>query len=159
MIVEAQLTREQFRRLSLLRHFQRAPFYIWASVAAGLTAIATVYFRPQLILVGWVPFLAYVLVGLVSAVRGGRDRRAPYFLPTRYDLSPKGVEVKTERGGSHLAWSDFTGSRKMVGCYVLTLRSGAILAIPQEAVPPRERPRLEALLDEKLTASRGRRGT
>lgn len=154
MVIESRLTRQQFVRLAVLRHFQRAQFYVFASLAAGLTAFGIVLGRAILVPAGWVPFLVYILAGIVGAVRDGRAKDAPYFLPTRYDLTAGGVDVATSRGRSHLDWSRFEGFRKMVGCYVLILGGGAILAIPEEAVPRGQAGRLEELIRRHLGQGR-----
>ena len=146
MVIEAGLTRDQFVRLSVLRHFQRIHFYIFAMAAAGLTAWALLRGPLVFLLVGWVPFLVYVLVGVMTAIKDGNNKDNPVFLSTRYEFSKKGVSISNTQGTSQLAWQDFLGWKVMVKCYVLTLTSGAILAIPQNAVPANQKAKFENLL-------------
>ena len=146
MTIETRLSKEQFIRLSILRHIQRKTFYFWAFVCAVLTAYALLR-GPYLLLLGaWVPFLLYLLVGVLGAFRAGADENQPYFLPTRYEFTKQGVSVSTAQNSSHLQWQHFAQWKMMARCYVLVLSAGPILAIPTTAVPPARIPEFESLL-------------
>lgn len=154
MVIETSLSREQFVRLAILRHFQRTTFYIYATLCAGLTAYALVQGTALLLLVAWVPFLLYIMVGVIGAWRASRDKASPVFLPTRYEFTPQGVAISTRRGNTNLDWDHFSEWRTMLNCYILVLTGGAILAIPQAAVPPHQTAGFEKLLTDKLGRSR-----
>ena len=150
MVIETSLTRDQFIRLSILRHFQRIHFYVFALTAAGLTAWGLLRGPLIFILVGWIPFFVYIIVGVITAVKDGRDEDNPIFSSTRYEFTKKGVSINSKAGNSNLAWQDFIGWKMMTKCYVLTLSSGAILAIPQTAVPINQIAKFESLLNRNI---------
>lgn len=149
LVVETQLTKEQFIRLSILRHFQRTGFYFTALTSGAVAAYAWFNGLLTILLLAWAPLLLYVVFGVVMAWRDSQLQHAP-FLPTRYEFSDTGVHVRTEEGSGKLYWADFATWREMVGCYVLVLTAGAILAIPQKSVPPRIRAQFEALLNKRI---------
>ena len=150
MVIETNLTKDQFVRLSILRHFQRIHFYVFALIAAGLTAWGLMRGPLIFILVGWVPFLVYIFVGVFTAVKDGRDEDNPVFSSTRYEFTKKGVSIDSKVGKSNLGWQDFISWKTMTKCYVLTLTSGAILAIPQTAVPVNQITKFESLLNRNI---------
>lgn len=146
MVIESQLSRDQFIRLFLLRHFQRMSFYFYALTSGALTAYALMGGPFVLIFVGWVPLGLYIMAGLISAFMGSWGQDRPYLLRTRYEFGEEGVKLQSAAGNSALQWQHIAGWRVMVGCYVLELTGGAILAIPQKAVPPHRMSDFEALL-------------
>jgi len=150
MTFEATLSREQFIRLSILRHIQRRTFYFWAIVCAILTAYALVIGPYLLLYAAWVPFVLYLLAGVFIAVQNGLQKDQPYFLPTRYEFDKSGVSLSTLQGQSQLTWEHFADWKKIARCYVLSLTAGPILAIPQKAVPAAQVGKFEALLDKHL---------
>lgn len=151
MVIEAQLKRDQFVRLAVLRHFQRTSFYIYSIGCALLTAYGLVFGPLALLLAAWVPFLLYIFVGVLGAWRESRLPDRPYFLKTRYEFKPQGVTVSTAQGESDLGWDKIRDWRVLVDCYVLELIWGSILAIPQSDVPQHQREKLETLLSERVT--------
>ncbi len=150
MIIETKLAKDQFFRLAVLRHFQRPTFYMYAFAAAALMAFAYVNGPLYLMLVGMVPFLLYIAMGVFSAWRDSRDTNQPYFLATRYEFGDRGVLIKTLQGQSELGWDQFEGWKMMVEIYVLFLSGGAIIAIPKSAVPKHQVEAFEGLLNRKI---------
>lgn len=151
---EASLSRQQFIRLAVLRHFQRLNFYLYASLCAMLSAYALLQGAYLVLLAAWVPFLCYIGFGVFGAWRASTARHAPIFLRTRYVFGPQGVELSTRQGRSQLGWEQFAGWRQLIGCYVLMLKGGSILAIPQDAVPKRQVAAFEQLLSEQIGGRR-----
>lgn len=154
MVIESTLSKDQFIRLSIARHLQRTMFYIYATLCAAITAYALFQGPLLLLLVAWMPFSFYIISGVIQAVSAGSVKDAPYFLPTRYEFTGQGVTISTSRGQSQLGWEHFQEWRHMVNCYVLVLSEGAILAIPQNAIPAGRAPRFEDLLRQHI----GKRG-
>jgi hypothetical protein len=149
LVIETSLTKDQFIRLSILRHIQRPTFYFIIITASVLTVWA-LYGGPfLLIFVVWTPLILYLIFGVVSAYRDSKLRQTP-FLPTRYEFGKKGVQVSTSEGSSLLPWNDFVGWRTLVGCYVLVLSAGAILAIPQQSLPKPKQEQLETMLTRRI---------
>lgn len=150
MTVETTLTREQFIRLSLLRHIQRKTFYFYAIMCAVLTAYALVWGPQLLLLVAWVPFILYLLLGLIGALRDGNNKEHPLFQPTRYQFDHKGLSIKSNQGQSQLEWQHFAGWKTMAACYVLFLKAGPMIAIPQSAFSAPQIPEFEGLLRQHI---------
>ncbi len=155
MVIDAQLKRIQVIRISLLRHFQRPTFYINAIAFTGFTAWAVLQGPLYLMLVGWLPLLMYTLVGVYSAFRAGGSNQA-HLLPTRYRFSDRGVEISNPQGQqSQIGWEHFVHWDKVLDCYVLSLSTGPVLAIPQEDVPNHQRDEFEAILRAGIDQRRG----
>jgi hypothetical protein len=153
MVIEAQLSTEQFSRLVLLRHFQRGSFYFYALTAAGLTSYVLLFGGPVLLLMlAWLPFGLYIILGLLNAYLGTRGGDQPYLLPTRYEFVAEGISIKHEQGEGHLNWEHLRGWRKQLDCYVIELKAGQIVAFPAEAVPKHRAEDLERLLDRHIKA-------
>lgn len=150
MIIEAQLTRDQFIRLAILYHLQRKQFYFFALTAAVVTAFALFAAQPVLLVVVWVPFLMYVGVGVFGAYKEGNDENNPVFKPTRYKFTDAGVAIGNPDHDSQLVWEHFSGWSMIAKMYVLKLKNGQILAIPQEAVSSTQSPKFRALLNTHL---------
>ncbi len=150
MVIEGQLSRDQFMRLFLLRHFQRLSFYFYALTSGALTAYGLFVGPLILVTLGWLPLGIYMMIGLVSGFLGSRGKDKPYLLPTRYEFSDQGVTMRSSAGSSNLSWEHFDGWRVMVGCYVLLLSVGAIVAFPQTAVAPHQMNEFEALLSRHI---------
>jgi hypothetical protein len=151
IVVEARLRPAQFFQLSLLRHFQRPSFYFYSITAAALTALSyTTPISLLILLVAWVPFITYMLLGLVNAYAGSRNPEQPYFLATRYEFASDALKLTTSQGSSKISWNQFKEWRKVVGCYVLVLQSGAIMAIPLSDVPRGREPAIEDFLKQKI---------
>lgn len=153
------LSRDQFIKLALVRHFSRGNFYFLAATCSLFTAYA-IYQDAWLLLVAvWPPFVLYIGYGIASVLRASRDPASPLFLPTHYEITDAGITVETEQGRSEIAWNEVTMFRVMVGCYVLYLESGLVLAIPQKAVPKEQVEPFEKFVSERLIEARRRWGT
>ncbi len=150
MNIEATLTPDQFVRLSMLHHFQRKQFYFFALTAAVVTAYAIFSGAYIMLAVVWLPFVLYVVVGIYGAYRESRDANNPVFKPTTYNFSSTGVAISSTAHNSQLGWEQFSGWSMMAQMYVLKLKSGQILAIPQAAVTSTQAPKLRALLNAHL---------
>ena len=150
MVIETTLSREQFIRLSIWRHIQRKTFYFWALTCAALTAFAILRGPQVLLVAAWLPFLLYLLLGIVTAFKQVTDKTSPLFLPTRYEFTDKGVAVSSQQGNSQLKWSHFAAWKVIAGCYVLVLAAGPIVAIPKSAVPVTQMSRFEGLLKKHV---------
>lgn len=148
--VESQLTKNQFMRLSILRHIQRTTFYFFAFTCAILTAYAIVLGPQSLLLVAWLPFILYIFMGFMNAYQGSQADGAPYFLSTRYEFAKSGVRLSAKSGKSRLKWEEIAAWKKMVGCYVLVLEGDAIVAIPEKDVPPSQSKQLEKVFNEYI---------
>jgi hypothetical protein len=150
MVIETSLTRDLFIRLSILRHFQRTMFYAYAILCAGLTAYSLFTNNQLLLLVAWVPFLIYIITGVLGAVQVSRNKESPVFLRTRYEFTPQGIDISTTQGRSQIEWAHVNEVQKMINCYVLVLANSSILAIPESAVPPHQKDSFEQLLRDYI---------
>lgn len=151
MVIEATLRKDQFIRLSLLRHFQRPFFYFYALTCAGITAyVLTGRADMVLLLVAWIPFGMYMLFGIINAVLGATGTNRPYLLKTRYEFTDQGVHVSSASGTGMLGWEQVSRWAKVTDCYVLYLKVGSIIAIPGAAVPPHKQARFKSLLQEHI---------
>ena len=150
MTVEAQLTKSQFARLAILYHIQRKQFYFYALTAAVVSVVAVVQQYWPLLIVVWLPFIFYVGIGVFGAYRDGANKDNPAFLQTTYKFSDTGVFVSTSQGRSNLKWNQFSGWSSIAGVYVLTLKEGAMLAIPQSAVKSTQIAKFNAMLDKHI---------
>ena len=150
MIIEAILSREQLIRLSILRHIQRSPFYFYAVTCAALTAYGLIFGPTILLLAGWAPFLLYMAIGIFGAIKAGGDANHPALLETRYELDKSGVMVTNSAGKSVLGWEHFSDWKIIAKCYILTLSSGDVLAIPQTAVSSAQVAKFEGWLEKYI---------
>jgi hypothetical protein len=152
MIIESTLTRQEFVRHALTRHFRRPAFYLYTVVCAVLTAYAFLQENPLtlLLVAAWLPLLVYGVSGWIRITRQGRDANLPLYLPTRYEFSKGGVELSSRQGRSKLPWDDFRAWRKQVGVYELTLTNGQVLVLSERAVPPRQIRAFEELLNKQI---------
>jgi len=150
--IETTLSKDQFIRLAILRHIQRKSFYFYAAIGAAVTAFAIVRGgQPILFLLAWIPFLFYVLPGVIGPFRQSRETDHPLFQPTRYEFSKQGVTIKNSDNESELEWSQFSEWKTVAQCYVLYLTAGPVLAIPQADVPVTQQARFEDLLERHLS--------
>jgi len=150
MVIKFQLKKEQFIRLSILYHIQRKQFYFYAFTAAIITAFAIISKNLVLLAVVWIPFLIYLGIGIFGAIRDGSNKDNPVFLPTTYKFTDKGVSISTAIGESDLGWNLFSGWQVIAKNYVLKLKNGSILAIPQNAISSTQAPKFKVLLDKHL---------
>lgn len=150
MTINATLSRDQFVRLSLLRHFQRTSFYFYALTCAALTSYTFFGGPVPLMIVGWVPFGIYILMGLANALTGSIGKNRPYLQPTRYEFTDQGVAIKNAQGESQLEWQHFASWQMLSDCYVLVLTAGSIIAIPRSAIPPHQSKQFEQILQQHI---------
>ncbi|NJN14842.1 MAG: YcxB family protein [Oscillochloris sp.] len=152
MVVEARLSPTQFRRIALLRHFQRPGFYFYSLTAAALTAgVLALGMRPIFLAVGWIPFVIYMVLGFINAIVGSRGDNRPYLLQTRYEFNARGVKMSTSQGSSELDWDAFLRWRKVINCYVLELKSGLVIAFPNDGLSPQRIQSLDDLFSREIT--------
>jgi hypothetical protein len=153
MIIESTLGRREFTRHALGRHFRRPIFYVYAMLAAILTAY-TIYdssvAQLPALAAGWLPFLVYGIVGFIAIPRRAKDPQLPVYQPTRYDLSTKSLIMTVGGRRSEFGWADFRSWRKSFGVYELLLKSGQLLLIAQSALGPRQVAGFEKLLRESI---------
>ncbi len=150
MVIETRLTRDQFIRLSVMRHFQRPMFYLNALACAAFTAYALFQGPWYIFILGWAPFMLYIIYGFFSAFQQANRHNHPYSMPTRYEFSNQGVHVSTSAGDNLLPWDQFVSWSTMADCYVLGLSAGSILAFPIDSVPQSKQPRLEDILKQNI---------
>jgi hypothetical protein len=154
MIIESTLSRQEVVRLGIWRYFQRPIFYALAGVAATLNAYAILAEEGTntgiIMLAAWLPFLVFVISGLIIIRRRSLDKSLPQYQRTRFDFSNRGIEIATREAKSQLAWNDFRGWKKIAGCYVLELTNGQIVALSNSAVSAHQAKNLEALLKEHI---------
>lgn len=152
MVIEASLTTGQFIRISLLRHIHRPHFFFFAATCSVVTAYAIYADRLIFLLVAWVPFVIYLAVGITGIIQSSTATNRPYLLKTRYELSNRGIVVSNQQGESMLEWKHFSDSKLMLGCYVLFLAAGPMLAIPQSAIAPERVEQFEKMLEKYIPA-------
>jgi hypothetical protein len=152
MIFESTLTRQEFTRHALTRHFRRPVFYVFVTVCALLTAYGVLTPEaPWLVyLAAWLPLLVYGIGGWIMVTRRARDESLPLYLPTRYEFTKGGVELSSRQGRSSFTWADFRAWRKVTGLYELGLTNGQLLVISAQAVPPRQIAGFEELLNKQI---------
>lgn len=152
MIIESTLSRQEFARHALTRHFGRPSFYVYAFVAAVLSAYA--FFQesvpPLLLVAAWLPLLVYSVGGAVQITRRSRDAALPVYLPTRYEIRPGGIEVSSRQGRSDLPWESFRAWRKVSGVYELSLTSGQVLIISERALTQKQARELDQTLTKRI---------
>lgn len=152
MIIESTVSRQEFIRHALTRHFRRPAFYLFVFVCAVLTAYG--FLTPDapsiIYLAAWLPLLVYAVGGWIALTRRARDASLPIYLPTRYEFGKTGVELSSRQGRSRFNWDDFRAWRKVVGLYELALTNGQLLIISARAVPPRQVASFEQLLARQI---------
>ncbi len=146
MVIEFTLTKEQFQRLMIPRHFQRPSFYFFALAASAITVYAIMHGPLILLWAAWPPFFIYLVVGVVSVIRASNRDDLPFFLHTRYELSKNGVDVQTPVHNTNLPWDSFVDWGTMAQCYLLMLDGGAFLAIPKDAIAEADKIKFESFL-------------
>lgn len=150
MTIEVQLTQSQITRLAILYHIQRKQFYFYAITAAVISAVAIIQQIYPLLLVVWLPFLLYLAVGIGGAYRDGSKADNPALLPTTYQFNDTGVTVSTSQGSSQLSWNQLAGWSVIASTYVITLKQGSMLAIPQSAVKTAQVAKFKGMLNKYL---------
>ncbi len=158
MVIQARLSKNQLRRLALVRHLQRPTFYFYAAVCAAFTAYALLRGPALLLLAAWIPFVLYIGFGILQASRASAMPDHPALVATRYEFTPQGVVIRTPQAQSQLTWDQVASWRKLVSCYVLVLAGGQLIAIPESAIPSGQAPAFEALLRGHVGARPGSGG-
>ncbi|WP_322486898.1 YcxB family protein [Chloroflexus sp.] len=153
MIIESTISQREFTRHALSRYFRRPIFYVFAFVAAILTAFV-IYDSsiPQVpaLLGGWIPFLVYAITGFVLIQRQSRNRDLPMYQPTRYELGRETLIVSARSGRSEIPWSKVRAWRKFGGVYELQLINGQVLLISARAIGPRQVGAFERMLRNRI---------
>ncbi|GAB4431347.1 MAG: hypothetical protein Kow0031_12470 [Anaerolineae bacterium] len=150
MTIDVQLTKSQFTRLAILYHIQRKQFYFYAITAAVISAVAFIQQIYPLLVAVWLPFLMYLAIGIGGAYRDGNKADNPALQPTSYKFTEAGVTVSTAQGSSQLSWGQLSGWSVIAGTYVITLKQGSMLAIPQSAVKTTQVAKFKAMLNKHL---------
>ena len=150
MLIETQLTKDQFVRISILRHFQRKQFYFYAVTCALVTVFAALQQIYILLAVAWLPFLLYMGIGLYGAISGGSNPDHPAYLPTKYTFTDTGITISNAQGESQLPWQHFVHWKVSLNCYLIELKAGSALVIPQASVPLTKKAKFEALLNKYI---------
>lgn len=150
MTIDVQLTRSQIIRLAILYHIQRKQFYFYAITAAVISAVAIFQQIYPLLVVVWLPFLLYLIVGIYGAYRDGSKVDNPALLPTTYKFSDTGVTISNKQGSSQLSWNQLAGWSIIAGTYVITLKQGSMLAIPQSALTTTQVAKFKGMLNKHL---------
>ena len=153
MIIESVISQKEFIRHALSRYFRRPMFYVFAFVAAVLTAF--VIYDPSVpqvpaLVGGWLPFLVYSIVGWIMIHRQSRKRDLPVYQPMRYELGRDTLIVKAQTGRSEIPWSQVRGWRKLFGVYELQLINGQVLLISGRAIGPRQVGAFERILRNRI---------
>ncbi len=153
MIIESTISQQEFVRHALSRYFRRPIFYLFAFVAAVLTAV--VIYDPSIpqapaMLGGWIPFLVYAAVGWITITRQSRNRDLPVYQPTRYELGRETLVVSMRSGRSEIPWSQVRQWRKVGSVYELQLLNGQVLLIAARAIGPRQVGAFERMLRNRI---------
>lgn len=146
IVIETQVPKNTFLRLSLLMFFQNKMLYVYLVACAIVTFIALSQANYGLLIVAWFPYVMYVVLGIVNAMRGAQKE----YPVTRYTFDDKAVLVENSLGKDTFSWVDFKSWRNMLGCYILLHNNGFMLAIPHTSVGPGQMPILESLLRDNI---------
>lgn len=87
--------------------------------------------------------IAAVLAGSYAAYR---PRSSELYEPVGWEFAEDGVHVHQDGRDAFAEWSEFTGWRKVAGCYLLHTSQRKYVVIPASAVPPERAADFEALL-------------
>lgn len=150
MDIETTLPRSTYIRLSLLLFFRNKFLYLYLAVCALITAYGLSIGNYGLVGLAWLPYLAYLLLGIVTTLRNSNTEDQPFLLPTRYTFSQTEIVTRTSLGEGRFWWSDFAGWRVLADCYVLFHKEGFILAIPQSSIPTSASGPFRRMLNEKI---------
>lgn len=149
MTIEATLSQDEFIRLAIWRHFNRRWFFFYAITAAVVTTYTTMFGATYwLLLVVWLPFALYILLGIIEAIRDSRQVDNPILLTTKYKFSGNGVSMSNAQGESDLTWEQFVSWRYIAQCYVLLLTGGLMIVIPKSALSTTKVTNLESMLKQ-----------
>lgn len=150
MVIESTMPKETYVKLSLLLFFQNKFLYIYLIVCGLVTAYALSSSNYGLLFVAWVPYLAYLALGIITTYRNSSKADSPFLLPTRYSFQKKEITTITPQGEGTFKWDEFVQWRTMADCYILQHEKNFILAIPKDSVPAREVEAFERMLTEKI---------
>lgn len=118
---------------------------LWAAgTLAGGGTVAR-FGASLLVLVPAVP-IAGVLAAAYATYRPGA---AELFEPVGWEFAEAGVRVHQEGRDAFAEWDEFTGWRKVAGCYLLHTSARKFVVLPASAVPAERVADFEALLTGK----------
>lgn len=150
MVIDSTMPKSTFIRLSLLLFFQNKFLYIYLVVCGLVTAYALSTGNYGLLFVAWVPYLAYLVLGLITTLRKSSADDQPVLLPTRYTFQKKEIITKTRLGEGNFTWDEFIEWRTLADCYILLHQDNFVLAIPKSSIPKKEVAPFETMLNEKI---------
>ncbi|MCB0163901.1 MAG: YcxB family protein [Anaerolineae bacterium] len=150
MVIDSTMPKSTYIRLSLLLFFQNKFLYIYLAVCGLVTAYALSTGNYGLLFIAWLPYLAYLALGIFTTVRNSSAENQPFLLPTRYTFQKKEITTKTSLGEGNFKWDEFIQWRTLADCYILLHQDNFILAIPKSAVPKKEVEAFETMLKERI---------
>jgi len=99
--------------------------------------------------------VAVPIAGLLAGVYAAyRPAAAELYTPVSWVFSDAGVELTVETEVSFADWDEFTGYRKLAGCYLLHTSTRNYVVLSAEGVPQERREDFESLLSTKLRSLR-----
>ena len=151
MVIESTLPKSTYIRLSLLLFFQNKSLYLYLLVCGLVTVYALSNSNYLLLFLAWLPYLGYLLLGVLTTLRHSAAEDQPFLLPTRYTFQKNDILTKTSLGDGNFKWDDFVQWRLLAECYVLFHQQGFMLAIPREDI--RDPGAFEQMLRERIAPS------
>ena len=103
-----------------------------------------------LLIIAWIPYLFFVLLGIFNILRQSKSKDNPQLLPTRYTLTQTGITAKTKQAENKFKWDDFKNWQVVAGNFVLFHAQGFALAIPKKDIPLHKIAELEGYLKEYI---------
>lgn len=137
-------------QLTLLRHIERPAFYFYAVTVAALIVYAVWKNITIMLFLAWVPFIFYVAFGIFGAWRYSRESNNPLLLPTHYEVTDQGLSLKTSIATSFLEWKHIRSVKIVIDCYIFSLTSRQILAIPRADIAANHKEAFEEMVRAKL---------
>ena len=150
MVINSTMPKSTFIRLSLLLFFQNKFLYIYLIVCGVVTAYALSIRNYGLLFVAWLPYVAYLALGIITTIRKSSGEDQPFLLPTRYIFQKKEIITKTSSGEGKFSWDEFIQWRTLADCYILLHQNNFVLAIPKSSVPKKETEAFETMLNERI---------
>lgn len=98
MVIDSTMPKSTFIRLSLLLFFQNKFLYIYLIVCGVVTAYALSIRNYGLLFVAWLPYVAYLALGIITTIRKSSGEDQPFLLPTRYIFQKRKLSLKHPRG-------------------------------------------------------------
>ena len=150
MVINSTMPKSTYVRLSLLLFFQNKWLYIYLVICGLITAYAISASNYGLLFVAWVPYIAYLALGLITTLRNSNNDDLPFLQPTRYTFKKDEITTQTPQGEGTFKWDEFVQWKTMADCYILLHEKNFILAIPKDSIPAREVASFETMLAEKI---------